>query len=496
MERKIALCVSQWSADSTLYAWSYAKQYFLRKQRDASGAEVLSSLDKLYIVHVWKDGKKEKEKDKDKWCGGGPLLPSMRVALAKFPHQIVDLEKLVQPGGMGASTSDTVKSKSKCPCLIVRPASARNEKMRIKSNANLGTLLDAEARGRHMDGALAARLKTTSMVLPGTDELRKVCLAFESVEVGQHMLAWATKYCLFPDDEVYIVHCLSKSLMKLANKRGNEVGPEVVEEVDGDAVNVVSNTQLKDEPKSGLCDFLEENSIDLVIVGYVSTSRLRKTLNLGQASLSSHLLHHAPCPTLVIPFKSLSSEGSVPEALPAPAAIGEHVAAAETSPRDAGPDASPAARPSSAGGDRPRRPSIGSPGASGTYPLAIVSDEETEAGSAGRPTRAHSLRNALQSWRSIRTALGDRHSAHASAFAAAAGTSGDADDDGNAPAQNGGRRGSRGALPPPETDSGAAAQYKRRIEEQEHEIATLREKVQELGEALARAKVGQYGSET
>lgn len=69
---------------------------------------------------------------------------------------------------------------------------------------------ELQARGRHMDGALAARLKTTSMVLPATDELRKVCLAFESVEVGQHMLAWATKYCLFPDDEVYIVHCLSK----------------------------------------------------------------------------------------------------------------------------------------------------------------------------------------------------------------------------------------------------------------------------------------------
>lgn len=32
------------------------------------------------------------------------------------------VQKLVQPGGMGASTSDTVKSKSKCPCLIVRPA--------------------------------------------------------------------------------------------------------------------------------------------------------------------------------------------------------------------------------------------------------------------------------------------------------------------------------------------------------------------------------------
>lgn len=77
----------------------------------------------------------------------------------------------------------------------------------------------------------------------------------------------------------------------------------------------------------------------------------------------------------------------------------------------------------------------GSPGASGTYPLAILSDEETEAGgSAGRPMRAHSLRNALQSWRSIRTALGDRHASHASAFAAAAGTSGDADEE-SAPAQ-------------------------------------------------------------
>lgn len=106
------------------------------------------------------------------------------------------VQKLVAPGGMGSSTSDTMKSKSKCPCLIIRPAvsiigcflafsysfftyvryqasesryknkdvlailatlhidnrllalggeqSARNEKMRIKSNVNLGALLEAE----------------------------------------------------------------------------------------------------------------------------------------------------------------------------------------------------------------------------------------------------------------------------------------------------------------------------------------------------------------
>ena len=32
------------------------------------------------------------------------------------------MQKLVAPGGITNSTSDTVKAKCKCPCLIVRPA--------------------------------------------------------------------------------------------------------------------------------------------------------------------------------------------------------------------------------------------------------------------------------------------------------------------------------------------------------------------------------------
>ena len=54
--------------------------------------EVLSPLDKLYVVHVFKDGKKEKEKEGKQWSAGGPLLPAMATALAKFPHQLVELE--------------------------------------------------------------------------------------------------------------------------------------------------------------------------------------------------------------------------------------------------------------------------------------------------------------------------------------------------------------------------------------------------------------------
>ncbi len=53
---------------------------------------MLSPLDKLYVVHVFKEGKKEREKEGNRWCAGGPLLPAMNTALAKFPHQIIELE--------------------------------------------------------------------------------------------------------------------------------------------------------------------------------------------------------------------------------------------------------------------------------------------------------------------------------------------------------------------------------------------------------------------
>ena len=61
---------------------------------------MLSPLDKLYVVHVYKDGRKEKEKDSGRWCAGGPLLPAMRTALAKFPHQVVELEVRCHVGAL------------------------------------------------------------------------------------------------------------------------------------------------------------------------------------------------------------------------------------------------------------------------------------------------------------------------------------------------------------------------------------------------------------
>ena len=87
-----------------------------------------------------------------------------------------------------------------------------------------------------------------------------------------------------------------QSLMKLANKKGNEVGPEVVDEIESESINVVSNTQLKVQPsRCAAADKPLNMSLqgsDLVITGSATTSRFRKTLNvrivLGQCCQAHH----------------------------------------------------------------------------------------------------------------------------------------------------------------------------------------------------------------
>ena len=59
-----------------------------QKARDDQGNETLSPLDKLYVVHV----RMGKAKSQERWDAGGPLLPSLQVALASYPYTMIELE--------------------------------------------------------------------------------------------------------------------------------------------------------------------------------------------------------------------------------------------------------------------------------------------------------------------------------------------------------------------------------------------------------------------
>ena len=62
---------------------------------------------------------------------------------------------------------------------------------------------------------------------------------------------------------------------------------------------------VQEDVKAGLCELAEAHGADLLLIGHAHSSRLRKTFT---TSTASHLAHHAPCPTLIIPYKYLGLE--------------------------------------------------------------------------------------------------------------------------------------------------------------------------------------------
>jgi hypothetical protein len=63
---------------------------------------------------------------------------------------------------------------------------------------------------------------------------------------------------------------------------------------------------VQEDTKSGLCSFLVENNIDLVIVGSATTSRLRKTLTVVALSLIHGTNCHSALTQLQLTCRALS----------------------------------------------------------------------------------------------------------------------------------------------------------------------------------------------
>ena len=80
--------------------------------------------------------------------------------------------------------------------------------MRIKSMVNLGQLMD----GQNLlpGSSLPPPMKLNVLAATSGPEPRKVCIAFEHAESGNNMSAWAAKHCLFPDDDIHLVHMTNR----------------------------------------------------------------------------------------------------------------------------------------------------------------------------------------------------------------------------------------------------------------------------------------------
>lgn len=78
--------------------------------------------------------------------------------------------------------------------------------MRIKSMRNLSELASQSNPGT----SLPQPLKASILNAQPTSEPRRVCIAFEHTESGSNMISWAAKHCLFPDDDIRLVHCTNR----------------------------------------------------------------------------------------------------------------------------------------------------------------------------------------------------------------------------------------------------------------------------------------------
>lgn len=341
--RRVALCVFDWSSTTTVVAWAWLRQYFLRK-----------SLDSLYIIHTGKN---------EGWDRAGPLTPPLEESLAGYEHKVfsysgslksnivdflrandIDLVlvgedfprggKFLTSNPLSSSPAEWVKSNVSVPFMIIRQDSVlRLRGLRIsESDSPLSPMSRKSPPPRNCSSA------------------RRIAIAYSDEQVGRCMLQLARKMVLLPNDEVYLVHCASpgkvmggqlmkvrESLTRIRSKVGGSPtahrsassqsrsgsnsgdmddegavvsdafsGPDVTKTVILKGGASGSHKESRD-PRHLISQFCENYSIDLLIISSRSAGRLRKTITGG--SVSSFLINKVSCPCLVIPLKMLGYSG-------------------------------------------------------------------------------------------------------------------------------------------------------------------------------------------
>jgi nucleotide-binding universal stress UspA family protein len=336
--RKVCLCVWEWSSTTTVLAWAWLKQYFLRK-----------SLDSLYVIHTGKN---------PDWDRAGPLTSGLEESLAGWQHQVfnfsgslqsninkflkdydIDLVlvgedfprqgMLTKNNPLSSSPSEWVKSHIFVPFMIIR----RDSVLSLRGLK----ISDSEA-------PLSPMSRRVSSNKEGKNT-RRIAVAYSDENLGRKMIELARKMVLLPGDEVYMVHCVSGGnnfvqgyqqtkniISRLGSKVGVGISPDKtdakvrrgsgdIESFDsetagaapiaghditktvilkGGSSNVGGHKESKD-PRHLISDFCKQYSIDLLIIASRSAGRLRKTITGG--SVSSYLINRVECPCLVFPLR-------------------------------------------------------------------------------------------------------------------------------------------------------------------------------------------------
>ena len=336
-----------------------------QRRRGPDGVDGLdTAADRLFIIHVAHAPSRASRREhaaaadgddappSTAWDRGGPLLPPLADALAAFPHTRVELEAaspaaaIVEfaagagidvvllggrdPGvGGGAAsaarraatavgvtrTADAVRRHAPCAVLCVRPGGATRGGLRIRSEADLSSLLGSAA----LAGAVPPRA-------PPVHAARRVMLVLDGAQGATLVAEWAAACCLFPDDEITLAPISPRGGGGTAGRRSTAPGdaPHDGDDAadpptDPDAVVAASLAAARAalvaggfverargatvvsgaDRRSALVAATAADGADLVIL--VGAPPPRRGRLGAPASLAGHVLRHGPCPVLVLP---------------------------------------------------------------------------------------------------------------------------------------------------------------------------------------------------
>lgn len=159
---------------------------------------------------------------------------------------------------------------------------------------------------------------------------RRIAISYPNFLVGRALIEFVKSKLLHPADTVDLVHVFP------AAREGSDVNPmkevmrgtlklmramtlqrqEATDISEADTVNfgaaelegynVNLNVTLRGEAKAQLVKYVEDERVDLLVIGARSRNVVQTTLT--GASISSHLIDHADCPVLVVPHAFLGIE--------------------------------------------------------------------------------------------------------------------------------------------------------------------------------------------
>lgn len=252
------------------------------------------SLTIAHAVDVHKDDEEEKE---DHIETANALLASYQQASKE--QKVENVQTVVLYG------EDSPSDK------VAKHATQEGADIVVSASRNLGTV-QRILKGSVSEGLLK-RVPGSMLIFKGTaealDSKRKVTIAVDNSVSSKHAFRWAMAYLVKRTDDLDVLHAFETSFPPSAK---DAVLRDDAKALLSKFTTVVKKTKVDftgvlraGKPAESIVEFTQEENSGLLVMGSRGLNKMQRALG---HSVSSHSIHHAKCPILVVKDPAITAE--------------------------------------------------------------------------------------------------------------------------------------------------------------------------------------------